>query len=210
MTLTTRLRDLPEGVSVARDARGLSALSDPGCSAVAWNRRLPDAALRWLDAQDPATLPRGRLILPVAAVAEAVGHLCDISGLAHGPARDWLVADVADLARDFAALTTSPYLRVRLDVISTNACRKFHVDAVTARLVCTYRGTGTQYGVAANSGDPEQIFTMQTGMPILLRGTLWPAQPATGLVHRSPPIEGTGETRLVLVLDPISAEDAPV
>jgi hypothetical protein len=83
------------------------------------------------------------------------------------------------------------------------------VDAVTARLVCTYRGTGTQYGVAENGRDPEQIFTMQTGMPILLRGTLWPVQPATGLVRLSPPIEGTGETRLVLVLDPISAEDAP-
>ncbi len=30
---------------------------------------------------------------------------------------------------------------------------------------------------------------------------LWPEQPASGLLHRSPPIEGTGETRLVLVLD---------
>ena len=39
--------------------------------------------------------------------------------------------------------------------------------------------------------------------PILLRGTLWQERPRTGLLHRSPPIEGTGETRLVLVLDPI-------
>lgn len=28
-------------------------------------------------------------------------------------------------------------------------------------------------------------------------------RPASGLLHRSPPIEGAGETRLVLVLDPI-------
>jgi len=27
--------------------------------------------------------------------------------------------------------------------------------------------------------------------------------PVWGLLHRSPPIEGTGETRLVLVLDPV-------
>ena len=31
--------------------------------------------------------------------------------------------------------------------------------------------------------------------------------PITGLLHRSPPIEGTGETRLVLVLDPIDDLD---
>lgn len=46
--------------------------------------------------------------------------------------------------------------------------------------------------------------TVATGSPLLLRGTRWPAQPASGLLHRSPPIEGTGETRLVLVLDPVT------
>jgi len=40
-----------------------------------------------------------------------------------------------------------------------------------------------------------------------MRGTLWPAKPATGLLHRSPPIEGSGETRLLLVLDPIYDPD---
>ncbi|WP_461406132.1 DUF1826 domain-containing protein [Falsiruegeria mediterranea] len=39
--------------------------------------------------------------------------------------------------------------------------------------------------------------------PILLRGTLWPDQSKSRLVHRSPPIEGTGEARLLLVLDPV-------
>lgn len=38
--------------------------------------------------------------------------------------------------------------------------------------------------------------------PDLLRGTLWLGKPASGLLHRSPLIEGTGETQLVLVLDP--------
>ena len=34
-----------------------------------------------------------------------------------------------------------------------------------------------------------------------------PERPNAGLRHRSPPIEGTGETRLVLVLDPIVDPD---
>jgi hypothetical protein len=46
-----------------------------------------------------------------------------------------------------------------------------------------------------------------TGAPILLRGTLWPGDPPSGLMHRSPPIEGTGETRLVLVLDPVDGPE---
>ncbi|MEL7183288.1 MAG: DUF1826 domain-containing protein, partial [Pseudomonadota bacterium] len=81
--------------------------------------------------------------------------------------------------------------------------RKFHIDALTSRLVCTYRGTGTQYGTSLDGDDPRRVFTVQTGAPILLRGTLWPGHPSSGLLHRSPPIEGTGESRLVMVLDPV-------
>ena len=74
-----------------------------------------------------------------------------------------------------------------------------------ARLVCTYRGTGTQYGTGLNGADPDRIFTVPPSSPIILRGTLWPEHPASGLLHRSPPIAGTGETRLLLVLDPVDA-----
>ena len=43
---------------------------------------------------------------------------------------------------------------------------------------------------------------------MILRGTNWPSAAKPGLLHRSPPIEGTGETRLVLVLDPIADIEA--
>jgi hypothetical protein len=96
------------------------------------------------------------------------------------------------------------------DAVTTNACRRFHIDAVTARLVCTYRGTGTQYGIGADGAEPRRVFTVPTGAPILLRGTLWPERPHSGLLHCSPPIEGTGETRLVLVLDPVDDPEEEV
>lgn len=35
-----------------------------------------------------------------------------------------------------------------------------------------------------------------------MRGTLWSARSGPGIVYRSPPIEGSGETSLLLVLDP--------
>ena len=127
-----------------------------------------------------------------------------MSGLPAGPERDWLQQDIVSLATMFSGLIDARFLRLRLDVVTTNACRKFHIDAITSRLVCTYKGTGTQYGTSTYGKDPRRVFTVQTGSPILLRGTLWPAKPNSGLLHRSPPIEGTGETRLVLVLDPVN------
>ncbi len=117
--------------------------------------------------------------------------------------RSMLIDDIATLARHFSELTKARYVRLRLEVVTTNACRKFHIDAVTARLICTYRGTGTQYGISTDGADPRRIYTVATGMPMILRGTLWPSDPPSGLLHRSPPIEGTDEAWFVLVFDPI-------
>lgn len=194
----------PASVSVARDERGLSAFHDPACAATLWHRAPPAEHLAWLAAVDPAALPTGRVVLRPNAVAQTVAHLCDMSGLDRGAPRDWLIADIAKLADCFAQLMEAPYLRLRLAAVTTNACRKFHLDAIKARLVCTYRGAGTQYGLSAGGDDPEHILNTPTGAPILLRGSLWPAVPDAGLLHRSPPIEGSGATRLVLVLDPVS------
>ncbi|MEM9636545.1 MAG: DUF1826 domain-containing protein [Pseudomonadota bacterium] len=201
------LRKAAVGVAIADNPASLGTFLHPGCAAAIWRRQTPPEVQKWLDTLDPTMLPRGRVILPTDAVSDTLGHLCDVSALPEGPERDWLCDDIASLANMFAGLMQTRYLRLRLDVVTTNACRKFHIDAIMARLVCTYRGTGTQYGVSTDGTDPKRVFTVQTGAPILLRGTLWPAEPPSGLLHRSPPIEGTGETRLVLVVDPVFDPD---
>lgn len=197
------LQDAAVGVAVADDPAFLTAFLQPGCAAAIWRRQTALHVQNWLDGLDPQNLPRGRVILRPDAVQDTVAHLCDDAQLPEGSERDWLEDDITILAEIFSDLMSAPYLRLRLDVVTTNACRKFHIDALTGRLVCTYRGTGTQYGMSTDGADPKRIFTVQTGAPILLRGTLWPAQPPSGLLHRSPPIEGSGESRLVLVLDPV-------
>lgn len=198
------VKDAAIGVGIADRPEALSTFLEPGCAAAIWRRQTPPDVQKWLNGLDPDILPRGRVILPTESIAETVTHLCDVSGLPAGVERTWLENDILLLADHFSSLMNARFLRLRLDVVTTNACRKFHVDAITARLVCTYRGAGTQYGISTNGQDPKRVFTVQTGASILLRGTLWPEQPATGLLHRSPPIEGTGETRLVLVLDPVT------
>lgn len=198
---------LPAGLSLATSADGLAALHRPDCAAVVWSRAPEAGVLDWLAGLDPAQLPRMRMILRPDTAMAAATEAVHAAGTPDDPRRARLITDIAALATRFATLMAAPWLRLRLEVVTTNACRKFHRDAVTARLVCTYRGTGTQCATGAEGAG---LYTVPTGAPVLLRGSLWPVTPDPGLLHRSPPIEGSGETRLLLVLDPIpDPEDEP-
>lgn len=189
------------GIERVQTATGLSAFQRPDCAAAVWERPAP-GFLPWIEAMDPARLPEARLTLRVENARDAVTEICDTCGTPEGAERAAFINDVVNLTRAFAGLMETEFLRLRFDIVTGNACRKFHVDAVAARLVCTYRGTATQYSVQGEGGEARQVFTTPTGSPILLRGTLWPPVPDCGLLHRSPPIEGSGQTRLLLVLDP--------
>jgi hypothetical protein len=195
--------DAAVGVGVIMAAKDLGVIATPGCAAAIWQRQPLPEFQTWIDQLDPERLPTARLILRPQTVRAAMLEICALSGVPDNAQRARLIDDIAALAELFAALMQAPFLRLRLDRVTTNACRKFHIDAVKARLICTYRGTGTQYGVSPDGAEPRRVFTVPTGAPLLLRGTLWPERPASRLLHRSPPIEATGETRLVLVLDQI-------
>jgi hypothetical protein len=201
------VREAAIGVGVADAPEGLNAIATPGCAAVVWRRQSLPSFQTWMNSLLPEALPQARLILRPEAVREVMAEVCDMSGTPPGAERDRLVDDIAALADIFAGLMRARWLRLRLDAVSTNACSRFHIDAVTARLICTYSGTGTQYGISTDGAEPRRVFHVATGAPILLRGTLWPGDPPSGLMHRSPPIEGTGETRLVLVLDPVDGPE---
>ncbi len=201
--VSERIHDAAIGVAIADQPEGLSTFLKPGCAAALWRRQPAVGFQNWISGLSPDNLPEGRIVLRCDAVRSVITELCDISQTPAGPHREQLIDDVAALADIFSDVMQTTYLRLRLDVVTSNACRKFHIDAIKGRMICTYRGTGTQYGISTNGDDPSRVFTVPTGAPILLRGTLWPEKPASGLLHRSPLIEGTGETRLVLVLDPI-------
>lgn len=208
--LTDRISMPPAGIHVIDDPAQLSTVLQPDCGAAIWNRKMPQDVLSWLGQLNPAQLPQGRIVLRPDAVPDAVATLLNMADTPDTAERDWLQSDIAQLAERFANLMRAPFLRLRLSVVITNSCRKFHMDAVPARLVCTYRGTGTQYGVMTQPGaDPLRVFTTPTGVPLVLRGSEWPDRAPVTILHRSPPIAGTGETRLLLVLDPVfDPEDA--
>ncbi len=202
------VRNVGVGVGLADTPEGMKLINTPGAAAAIWRRQPSREFQSWINGLDAAALPSARIVLPVPTVRDAVHHVCEQAGMPAGEQRDVLVDDISALADVFAAIMATAYLRLRLDVVNDDACCKFHIDAVTARLVCTYRGTGTQYGISTDGQQPKRVFTVPTGAPIILRGTLWPDSPQSGLLHRSPPIKGTGETRLVLVLDPVCEPSA--
>ena len=65
---------------------------------------------------------------------------------------------------------------------------------------CTYRGTGTQYGVGSNGNDPTDVSTLAAGVLFCCEGRCG-LNNLKLVFDRSPPIEGTGETRLLFVVD---------
>lgn len=162
-----------------------------------WQRQRP-VALGWLDALDwdtvddvDAVLEQGDWGAVAADLLLAAGYPWTPDGLA-------LVDEIADLARRFAMLMACTSLRLRLEVVETDACRKFHADQLCARLLCTLSGPGTQW---IETGADTPIMQMAPGDVAIFKGRLWAEEPA--ILHRSPPIAASGERRLLLVLDPV-------
>lgn len=212
--MTALLREMPSAISqnpqniaISDNPKVLETIHQTHCAAAIWQRWLLSDFGTWMENLNPSYLPTGRLIIQPEAVQSAVKQLCEISNTPVSQERDFLINDITILAELFCEIMNAKYLRLRLDKISDNACSKFHKDAVTARLVCTYRGTGTQYGFSDHNQTPNQIEVVPTGSPIIMRGTLWSEIPISGFLHRSPPIEGMGKTRLLLVLDPVADPD---
>ena len=202
---THKTADLDQGdtVRICRTVEGFSDIETPGCGALILDRKPLQASVDWLAELPCQALPEERIVLKPSDVEARVEGLMPVCAQADNLARSWLIQDIATLAQGFAKLMEAPYLRLRLDPIKTNACRKFHIDAVTARLVCTYRGQPTQYGMGDAQRKVAEFASVPEACPVILRGTRWTGDAPTDLLHRSPPIEGTGETRLLLVLDPV-------
>ena len=120
---------------------------------------------------------------------------------------DLLVEDIEGLTLAFAEITGDRMVDVRLERVSDNACWKFHRDFVKTRLLTTYRGPSTEW-VLPEYGEQALRQQLQFKGPI---ESLAPHDVAnfkgcssateSGIVHRSPPIEGTGYTRLLLCLN---------
>jgi len=178
---------------------------------VIWQRSLPSCLRAWIDRTKVSNLPEIRILVKPDDLRPALEPLLDGCGLPAGDMRHLLVEDVGNLVRTFAGITGSDRVDVRLERISHDACWKFHRDTVEARLVTTYRGPTTEWVQMAHAERALHDQTEFTG-PLerlgdhdvaMFKGNR--AGPSSGIVHRSPPVAGTGRTRLFLCLNKRSA-----
>jgi hypothetical protein len=113
-----------------------------------------------------------------------------------------LAADMTRLASIFAAITGKDRVRVRLDGVTHDSCRRFHMDAIGLRLLCTYRGEGTQWTMCGpECRAPHQAPPCSV---LLLKGSRHAPPPPPGCLHRSPPVSGLPadkRARILLCID---------
>lgn len=126
------------------------------------------------------------------------------------------VDDVDQLSEMYQCLFEPQAIGLRIHVVQQTMCPRFHVDRVPVRLLCTYRGPGTDWlpeplvtrpvgeGPLPEQGvQPDQVQQIPTNAVALLKGEAWEGNEGRGLVHRSP--EPNGSPRLIIGLDWLSA-----
>ena len=178
---------------------------------VVWQRQLPLPLAHWLDTLPAAQLPSAQQPVAIADLDQGIlESMFNAASTPAGPMRDALMTDIAFIMRHFAHIIGHNELVMRLEAIDNNACRRLHRDCVPLRLLTTYRGPGTDWiasefaeqALTAPDTYEGPIERMATHDVAIFKGCGFPGQPHDGgIVHRSPPILGTGTTRLVLCLN---------
>jgi Protein of unknown function (DUF1826) len=207
----------PRSYRTGAGAKVLSSIARESVNIAVWRRSLPPELSRVLDAFSVVAAERVELVGEVSSL--------DLWSLLQGielPAARWLVRDISKLIGRFAQAAGVHRLRVSFGPVRTDQCRKFHVDFIRLRLLTTYLGPGTEWlpndaaqrsildappecPVEANRQivlDPARIQQASAGDVLLLKGELFGG--VRGAVHRSPPIEAQGVTRIVLALSTLA------
>ena len=127
-----------------------------------------------------------------------------------------ILNDIKGLLLQFEELSGAKSFRLLLSTVNTNMCSRFHTDMNDLRLLCTYSGPGTVWLSENNINrdaletygdnetivkDESQINYAKTGSVVLLKGAVYPLKGTKAVVHRSPTIEETGMSRLLLRID---------
>lgn len=134
---------------------------------------------------------------------------------------DEFAEDLAYLAEAYSDLMGCPAVGLRLEVVNRAMCPRFHVDHTGIRLLCTYRGAGTEWledacadrsklGRLANglSDEDSGIILLPAGIHqiapfsiALLKGSAWQGNTGGGIIHRSPAVDTASAPRVLLALD---------
>lgn len=191
-----------EPFAIAEQKEVLKEIWQEECSLAVWQRDVPVDVSGLLESDVKNVCVTVPSHCPETRLREELREC----GYPNGVTGQKLIQDILSICNKFHELTASPSIEIRLEIITGNSCWKFHSDYVELRLITTYLGSGTQWiddqdpGHMTNEPSPEAIKELGIGDIGLFKGRLGKGRPA---IHRSPPIDGTGEKRLLLVLNPV-------
>jgi hypothetical protein len=198
---------VPEKVRITATRNDLAAIADPATELVIWERSFPLNFQAWLTQLDASQLPSLRVLIKPADLRRFLELQMDNGGMVAGDMRDLLIGDIEELVFAYASITKSDLVDVRLERINHNACWKFHRDFVERRMLTTYLGPTTEWVHPQHAtqamcqqkcfkGPIENLALYDVA---IFKGSCTGS--TSGIVHRSPPIAGTGCTRLLLSLN---------
>lgn len=193
---------------------GLLTIFEPGRQIAIVERAPNPSIMDYLAAAAPRLGNGFRIELKAA-------HRIPLHPLPEHTGRDEFAEDLAYLAEAYCDLMGCPAVGLRLEVIDRAMCPRFHVDHTGIRLLCTYRGTGTEWledecadrsklGHLANglSDEDSGIVLHPAGVHqiapfsiTLLKGSAWQGNTGGGIIHRSPAVDAATAPRVLLALD---------
>ncbi len=192
----------------------LSRISDTGVNLCLWQRQGQEEITREVAALDGSSLPDVRCPTSQASFDDDVARLLQRQGLDPLAFKHWR-ADLRQVADLYFKVSQGYDVTLRLETLDDTRCPRFHVDRTHLRLLCTYHGPGTEWLTdaqvdreaqntgASNEdiirfGEPSRFETFWVG---ILKGASYPGNAGRGLMHRSPPTTGFGQTRVLFCLD---------
>lgn len=207
-------RKVTSSCAIADEPLGLTRIFDPQIQLAQWRRPVDTVIADWLEAHADDLGSGFRQTL-------SPGQTPDLGRLPAGAGRDALAVDVALLAEMLGELLDAPNIGLRLEFVRQAMCPRLHVDRVGIRLLCSYRGPGTEWVEdtsvdrrflgAASGGQPDalsglllaghRIEAIPPFAVALLKGSLWQGNDGRGIVHRSPAIAADEAPRVLLAMD---------
>jgi hypothetical protein len=192
----------------------LHQILSPGVNLTLWQRPAQAAITRELSVLQASDLPDVRCSASLDSFDDDVSMLLQQQSLDPRTFKNWR-ADMCRLADIYFSVSDDRDVTLRLVTTKEDDCRRFHVDRTHLRLLCTYRGPGTEWladaqvdRLAQSTGapnddiirfsEPSQFEPFLVGV---MKGDAYPGNAGRGLVHRSPPIAGSGQIRVLFCLD---------
>lgn len=188
---------------------GLPDIFEPQINLLRWRRPI-DLAIR----ERIAALTRPNRLASGWRRTLRAGTRLPSDWLADAAEHDPWREDIQFLTELFADLTDCVSVGIRLEVVTTAMCPRFHVDRTGLRLLCTYQGPATEWldeedGDRSRLGPHADTLLRNPGGVqradrfdvLLLKGELWPGNAGRGIMHRSPEVEPDTAPRVLLALD---------